>query len=487
MRCGRSLAAGLGLALVAGCTGGQPTPSPPAPSGSPSGFAIDGSRQRIAGFIDPSAALAAAGRASLGTAPPSRPPPPPTDPAPPDNALDWQFILGEPTNVTPALWVAGATMNNATDRMFAYGGFNGAEYFGAADNLYCTDTSSPCPNVGWYKGLDAKIDGSAVALTPDGASVFGVSSRGTVYGFNAADGSTMTGFPMSVGHSVSWASPWLDFQAQPYPLYVADTGGTVTRVDTSTGKKTWALKACNSALHSSPIVWNGVVWVGCDDGHLYRINASTGAAAGLSINLCLTSSKCNSSDAIYSAPFVDSINDRLLVGVNRQVVVLDISPTSTCTTGGTCTPQISTVGSSAIFYSSPFADIAGGYVYIAFNNKLWRATYDGTQTNPITGPFIAAPRALATNSNLGYPKSSPMVFNGHIWVGDGGGYVNRFSSSSFAFEAVTPQYGATIDTTPLIDIAGGNIYYGTNGTVSRGRVDSTSGSWVQLAQNWVYP
>ncbi|HEY2746329.1 MAG TPA: PQQ-binding-like beta-propeller repeat protein [Polyangia bacterium] len=484
MRCVRSLAASAAVALIAGCTGGEPAPSGSVPSPGPSGFAISGSSSRIARFNDPLAALRAAGRAWLGT-PPSRTPPPdapPPDAPPPDNALDWQFVLTEPINVTPALWVAGATENNATDRMFAYGGYQGTEYLGAADDLY-----NATPDIAWAETIDSKIDGSAIALTPDGTKVYGVSSKGTVYGFNAADGSRATGFPVSLGHTVSWASPWIDFETQPYALYVADTAGNVTRIDTSTGTKTWSKNVC-SKIHSSPIVWSGVVWVGCDDGQLYRLNPATGALYGQKTNLCARS--CTGNDAIYSAPFIDSINNWLLVGVNNQVVALDISP-SGCTTGTTCTPQFATVGSSAIFYSSPFADVAGGYVYIAFNNRLWRAPYDGTKSNPITA-FQQASHALGgVNNEQGYPKSSPMVFNGHVWVGDGAGYVNRFSSSDFSFEAVTPQYGATIDTTPLIDIAGGNIYYGTNGTTTTQHghvtVSQNSGSWVQLAQNWTYP
>lgn len=490
----RGLLASATLALAVGCTGaGSPTPPSQTPAGASTGFGIDASWARIGRLNDPALALAAAARAEIGMPAPPKKPPPATDPPPVDNALDWQFILGEPTNVTPALWVAGAAENNATDRMFAYGGFSGSEYIGAADNLYCTAGTANCPSVAWYSQMDSFIDGSAIALTPDGSTVFGVSSKGTVYGFNASDGTPSAGFPVSVGASVSWSSPWLDFQTQPYPLYVADTGGHVTRIDTSTGNKTWSVKVC-SAIHSSPIVWNGVVWVGCDDGKLYRRNPATGAAYGVATNLCANPSRCDSvKDAIYSAPFVDVVNNRLLVGVNNQVVAIDISTTTGCTISGSCAPQFTPVGTSATFYSSPVADVAGGYVYIAFNNKLWRAPYDGTKTNPITSAFTSASHALGgSNSNAGYPKSSPMVFNGHVWVGDGGGFVNRFSSTSFAFEAVTPRYGATIDTTPLIDIAGGNIYYGTNGTTSLDKkgnvvVDTTSGSWVQLAQNWVYP
>src|SRR6185437_13746313 len=120
----RGLLASATLALAVGCTGaGSPTPPSQTPAGASTGFGIDASWARIGRLNEPAL---------------PKKPPPATDPPPVDNALDWQFILGEPTNVTPSLWVAGAAENNATDRMFAYGGFSGSEYIGAADNLYCT-------------------------------------------------------------------------------------------------------------------------------------------------------------------------------------------------------------------------------------------------------------------------------------------------------------------------------------------------------------
>ena len=89
------------------------------------------------------------------------------------------------------------------------------------------------------------------------------------------------------------------------------------------------------------------------------------------------------------------------------------------------------------------------------------------------------------NADLGYPKSGPISFNGHVYVGDGGGYVDRYNASTFALENVTPRYGTTIDSVPLVDFTAGNIYYGTNGVGNANMaVNPSGGSWVQLAQTW---
>jgi outer membrane protein assembly factor BamB len=465
------------LSLVTGCSAGGLEATPLTPHADAAGrYAIDNAWSRLGTMNDPSlAAELAVSRQSA-----RRRPPPTTD-----SALDWQFLVDAPLNETPALYVSGTAEDNATDRMFATGGkrgfFSVTYYFYAFENLYGTS-----PTVVWQKTIDSAVDGSAIALTPDATKVFAVTKKGTVYGFNTADGSAATGFPVSLGNKVSWSSPWIDFLTQPYPLYVGDVRGHVTRIDSSTGAKLTSVRLC-TAIHSSPIVWNGVVWAGCDDGSLHRLDPQTMTEFTPATKLCATAT-CRGNDAIYSAPFVDSIGDRLLVGVNNQVAVVDISAATGCTTGpAACPVTLQTVGKSAIFYSSPFIDFAAGYVYIAFNNALWRASYDGTA---ITSPFVAASHPLAgTNADAGYPKSSPLAFDGHVWVGDGGGFVNRYSTDGFAFENATEQYGVSIDTTPLIDVAGGNIYFGTNGTTTIGRrgrvnVDETKGSWVQLTQTW---
>ena len=467
------------VSLVAGCSAGAlgPSPSTPQPDAT-GGYAVDSSWSRLGRINDPALAVRLMDRAVDAQA--RRP-----APSGSDAALDWQYLVDVPIDETPALYVSGTTENNATDRMFASGAQRSrrtiTHSFFALQGLY-----DAAPTVAWQNTIDSAIDGSAIALSPDATKVFGVTQRGTVYGFNTADGSTVAGFPVSVGHSVSWSSPWLDFLTQPYPLYVGDQQGHITRIDTSTGATVTSSRLC-SAIHSSPIVWNGVVWVGCDDGYLHRLDPLTLAEYPPKTKLCAHAS-CQTNDAIYSAPFVDGLGNHLLVGVNNQVAVVDIDPTTGCTTGTTACPvTIATVGKSAIFYSSPFIDFANGYVYVAFNNALWRAGWDGTA---LTSGFVAAAHALAgRNSDAGYPKSSPLAFNGHVWVGDGGGFVNRYAADTFAFENVTPQYGASVDTTPLVDVAGGNIYFGTNGTTSttrRGgiRVNRNSGSWVQLQQTW---
>ena len=469
----------LAVFFAAGCSAGALAPSPSTPQPDPSGgYAVDSSWSRLGRMNDPALTVRLAQRAALAEARHRTP-------AATDSGLDWQYALAAPVEETPALYISGLTENNATDRMFAAGGARSRRAVSyslfALENLY-----GGSPAVAWQNAIDSDVDGSAIAMTPDATKVFGVTHHGTVYGFNTADGSTVAGFPVAVGHNVSWASPWLDFLTQPYPLYVADLGGRITRIDTSTGAKLTSAKLC-SGIHSSPIVWNGVVWAGCDDGYLHRLNPQTLAEYPPATKLCARAS-CQANDAIYSAPFVDSTGNRLLVGVNNQLAVVDIDPATGCTTGTlSCPVTFATIGRSAIFYSSPFIDFANGYVYVAFNNALWRAGWDGTA---LTSGFAAAAHALGgRNADAGYPKSSPLAFDGHVWVGDGGGFVNRYASDTFAFENVTPQYGVSVDTTPLIDIAGGNIYFGTNGTTTATRrggvkVNKNLGSWVQLPQTF---
>ena len=473
----------LALALLGACSGSEP-PAAPVVHAS---FGIDSSWTRLA--ATGSAGVLARQAAHLGTGWPTAahqwfpPPGAASQPAPaPDTALDWQFVVQAPVNVTPALSVTGATPDNANDRMFAYGHYNGADYLGAGRNLYCTAGTGNCPDIAWALPIDSGIDGSAINISIDGSVVYAVSSQGLVYAVDSGTGALLANWPVDVGHAVSWATPWLDFQETPNALYVADTSGNITKIDVSTARTPWSTKVC-SAIHASPIVWNHIVWVGCDDGRLYRLDPATGAQYGASTNLGVLGS---SNNAIYSGPAIDITNNRLVLGVNNRLIQIDISPTTGCGTGSSsCVFQATaTIGSSAIFYSSPFIDVAGGYVYAAFNNRLWRATY--TAAGGITGAFDS--RALTgKSSNLGYPKSGPMAFNGHVWVGDGGGFINRFSSSTFAFEAATPQYGVSIDTTPVIDVVNGNIYYGTMGTydaTAKKPLNPSNGSWVQLAQTW---
>jgi outer membrane protein assembly factor BamB len=472
-----TLAAAVSLAVGCSAGGLAISPSTPQPDAS-GGYAVDSSWSRLGRVNDPALLLRVAARPTLAAA--RRRPP-----ASPDAAANWQYLVGAPIDDTPALYISGTTENNATDRMFATGADRSGKRvtysFVALQNLYGT-----VPTVAWQNPIDSEVDGSAIAMSPDATKVFGVTHHGTVYGFNTADGSTVAGFPVALGHKVSWASPWLDFLTQPYPLYVADLDGHVTRIDTSTGAMVTSPKLC-SAIHSSPIVWNGVVWTGCDDGSLRRLNPQTLAEYAPATRLCARA-RCQDNDAIYSAPFVDTVGNRLLVGVNNQLAVVDIDPTTGCTTGTTsCPVAFATIGKSATFYSSPFIDFTTGYVYVAFNNALWRAGWDGTA---LTSPFAAAAHPLrGHNADAGYPKSSPLAFNGHVWVGDGGGFMNRYASDSFAFENVTSQYGVSIDTPPLIDIVGGNIYFGTNGTTTTTRsggvnVHANLGSWVQLPQTW---
>jgi outer membrane protein assembly factor BamB len=485
----------LALAFVAACSANGPS-SLPAESAH-AGVGIDQSWTRLAFAPWPSYQARQVARFDTGFSrashqwfpPPDAPSQPPSTQPSPDNALDWQYMVQAPVHGTPALFVLG-TQGDPNDRLFAYGNVGGSNYLAAVNDLYATS-----PSIAWYIPLDSEVDGSAISISVDGGLIFAVTKAGTVYAVdNTVSVPQAPKWTYSLPNSVSWASPWLDFQSTPNSLYLADEGiangskrgGHVTKLDASTGAMRWISRVCAKPIHSSPIVWNNIVWVGCDDGQLYRLDPATGDAYSPATNLCANPASCGTNDAIYSGPAIDVSNNRLILGVNNRVIQIDISPTTGCSTGNqACAFSARSLPTSAIFYSSPVIDAAGGYVYASFNNKLWRAPY--TAANGITDDF-SGKSLKGSNANQGYPKSGPMVFNGHVWVGDGGGYVNRFSSIDFSSEAVTPRYGTTIDTTPVVDYLGGNIYYGTNGAGNANTpVNPNSGSWVQLTQTWTYP
>src|SRR5262249_9497049 len=141
-----------------------------------------------------------------------------------------------------------------------------AHYIGIVSNVY----GPGAPVVTKSPALDAGIDGSAILASIAGDFAYAVTTAGTVYAIKTADGTIS--WQRSVGSAVSWSTPWIDFVPIPPVLYVADLGGKVTAINSSTGAVNHTSPAIGSPIHSSPIVFNNMVWVGADDGKLYRFN-----------------------------------------------------------------------------------------------------------------------------------------------------------------------------------------------------------------------
>src|SRR5206468_1415327 len=135
----------------------------------------------------------------------------------------------------------------------------------------------------------------------------------------------------NLGASVSWSTPWIDFAATGF-MYVADLSGKVSALDTATGTVKWQKSPAGTSFHGSPIVYNNILWIGGDDGRLYRMDATTGDPLGSGTSLCLGT--CGAFDQIWSGGYIDTVNNKLLIGVNKRLISIDVG-TSGCDAAST--------------------------------------------------------------------------------------------------------------------------------------------------------
>lgn len=448
---------------------------------------LNGAPTDLRARVGASAAILA-GRSKLGA-------PPPVSGT---NAtmLNWRLDETTPISTSAAVLVLGASMDPTNDRLVIEGGGAGtgsdpSHYIGVLSNIY-----TATPTVTKSPALDSGIDGSALTTSLDGSIVYAATSGGHVYAVKVADGTFAWQATLPAG--VSWSTPWLEVTTGV--LYVADVGGHITSFDGTTGTQlfqTMPIAGAGVAVHSSPVVNNGILWVGADDGKLYRFDATNLTALGQGTNLCLNSGACGTFDQIWSGAAIDTTNNQLLIGVNKQIVQIDIGTSGCTSTSTTCTFTAFPIDDATLqspqarFYSSPFIDTTAGYAYFPFANRLWRSAYTTSLSGTMERATTADPTGLLRGVNPtddGYPRGLVISFGGQLFVGDGGGFIHRFSASTFSETALqsfansgtgTPgPNGPAIDSTPLIDVTGGNVYFGVKNP------NAPMGSWVSLPQTF---
>jgi hypothetical protein len=414
---------------------------------------------------------------------------------------NWQINESQTINSTPAIYVAGSGLDNTVDRVIIEGAGSPAHYIGIVSNVY-----GASPTVTASPAIDSALDGTGILLSLDGTLAYVATSGGRVYAVKLSDGTFAWG-PITLPAGVSWATPWLDYSSTPNALYIADTSGTVTKLDATTGGMLWQNNVTGgAAIHSSPILYNDILWLGADDGSLHRASPTSGNQIQSGTSLCMTAGACGTNDQIWSAPFIDSVANILLITVNKRLLQISIDPSTGCnSSSATCsfTPfsidEGAFTSSPGIAYAGPYADTDNGFAFVSFDNRLWRASY----TTTVSGGFTRASTISATGDPTGvmrpwsqtdhtHPKSSPLEFNGSIFLGDGSCAINRFDSNMTTFAlsarqeysnaaAVPTAVGPTIDSTPLIDIlGGGNVYFSTTNPTPT----SPPGSWVSLSQGY---
>ena len=241
---------------------------------------------------------------------------------------------------------------------------------------------------------------------------------------------------------------------------------SVEAFNATSGTLLWtaAVGGILGTAYSSPVVANGVVYIGSDDDKLYAFNASTGASLWTATTGGqITSTPAFANGMVYVNSEDDSVyafdattgvqlwkfttgsyffaSPAIVNGIvyvssyDGHVYALDAS------TGVVI--WIATIGSKDVAASSPA--VANGAVYVGANNTLYAF-------NASTGAQLWMD---ATGSDI---FSSPAVANGVVYVGSDDDKVSAFDATdgSMLWDAITGSY---IRSSPAV--ANGVVYVGS--------------------------
>jgi hypothetical protein len=401
---------------------------------------------------------------------------------------NWILPEGMQITTSAAVLVLGTTQDPTKDRLAIEGSDTGSDhYVGILSNIY-----TATPTVLKSADLGAPLaDHTSILSSLDGTVVYVITSGGMIRAIKVADGTTV--WSTAAMGAVSGSTPWIDFGNG---VIYAVAGGKLVAINSANGMAAtgWSSPTLSSGSHSSPIAFNGIVWLGDDGGRMHRFDPTSGAELGTAINMC--NGSCGTNDAVWSMGFIDTDNMKFMLGVNKRLIQIDLNACTT--TASTCTINAYNLDSQtfvsrpATFYSAPTLDSTGtsGHVFALFNNRLWSTSYNkGAISTPFTIATTQDPtglfRGVATND--GYPRGIPLYQNNSLLFGDGGGFFHRFSTSTMTEQAFSNYVnsGATqsatapaIDSTPLIDTVGGNVYFAV------ANPSSPQGQWVQLPQGF---
>ena len=167
-------------------------------------------------------------------------------------------------------------------------------------------------------------------------------------------------------------------------VYVGSDDGSVHAVDAATGKKIWSYPTGGS-VDSSPAVFDGIVYVGSNDGNLYAINAYDGTKLW----------SFHTADWIQSSPVVS--NGIVYVGSDDHNIYAVNAATGLAQWSQPFTTDDVVSSSPAVYNNVVYVGSNDGYLY-AIN------AYDGTKLwNFQTGASVT---------------SSPIVAGGVVFVGN---------------------------------------------------------------------
>jgi hypothetical protein len=356
--------------------------------------------------------------------------------------------------------------------------------FFSLNNLYDNTTG---PTLQWAAFVSGGSSAN-VAVSATGSRVYVLSDSGILYCFAGATGANCTGWTNPTGLAPTGAAitPWVDTGANA--VYVADGNKGLYRINATTGTKQWGGTAfaytTNAASKAFPVEISNILYLGDGGGNLWRIeDRSTGTTDAA--NLLAPSVKASVAMSATNCTAPASIDGSVSLDVSTGQVFLPnqaciFSMPHYCASGCTVTSGTWAVSASGYAGSIPnttfrtWPSIDGAYVYWVIADKptsytpvssVWKAPYS---LSPVNGTNLINASSSVAGAGV---SSSPVLWNGLLYVGDQSGYVEEFgcasaSSSTTSFTAeTTVATGSSVNTPIVFDDATGNIEYGfTNGT-----------------------
>ncbi len=354
------------------------------------------------------------------------------------------------------------------------------------------ETAVSAGNVGALATVWTAPTGNAVVSSPAvaGGTVYVGSDDGKLYAFDAAGvancsaGSPGTCSPLwtaatggAVRSSPAVAEGTVYVGSDDGKLYAFDAAGlfNCSAGPPRTCSARWVTNV-GAIVRSSPVVSNGLVYVGSDDAGLYALNATTGQVVWKTI----TGAAVRSSPAVAGGAVYVGSDDKAVYALDAATGAVRWKTTTGASVGSS-----PAVANGVVYVGS---DDAGLYALNATTGQVaWKTitgasvrsspavsdgvVYVGSDDAKVYALDAPTGAVLWTAPTPGVVGSSPAVANGLVYVGSDGGSLAVFDALGSAGCAGAPKLCSPLRTVPTGGalrsspaVANGVVYVGSSDT-----------------------
>jgi len=338
----------------------------------------------------------------------------------------WQFATGDRASAN----TRRPTITNAPTV-----GPDGTVYASSSDSFFYA--LNPDGSLKWRIETEGNMDSNGAALSGDGVLYFGTNA-GVAYALDASNGNVR--WTLNAGNSAYFAGPAIS--ADENTIYFKQDEGILRAVNAN-GQQQWAYPVAGEPSYAGPVVrLDGSVIFPANDGALHAVSTS-----GTRIWRYAPQREDGSDDTsgIFTSPAIDSEGNIYASTLNGTVFSVSAAGQLRWVFR---TPESGENVSSSIALGDDRAYFAsyGGYLYAlnqANGNQVWRSSIEAQAR--ASSPAIADDGSIVVGSYANklfrfdqngelmrswsagnWFRSSPVLANGRIYVGNGDGKIYAF-------------------------------------------------------------